>query len=112
LAKSCISLVPIENKSHIQVVDSTGSEFWYSTENHVFTPGFAVKKWTQKKIAETFNNSENAKDTLQGYSMKSLSNKRLGKIIYDTCVTEVITLKPSSGPRLNGSPATNPGFLE
>ncbi|MFZ2040791.1 MAG: hypothetical protein WAV08_08855, partial [Desulfobacterales bacterium] len=35
LAKICISSVPIEKKSYVQVIDSTGSEFWYSPKNHV-----------------------------------------------------------------------------
>ena len=85
LAKSCISSVPIENKSYIQVIDSTGSEFWYSPENYVLSPGFSLKKWTKKRIVESFNNSANAKDSLQEYSKKSLSSKRLEKIIRDIC---------------------------
>ena len=85
LAKSCISSVPIENNSYIQVIDSTGSEFWYSPENYVLSPGFSFKKWTKKRIIEAFNNSANAKDSLQEYSMKSLSSKRLEKIIRDIC---------------------------
>ena len=85
LAKSCISSVPIENNSYIQVIDSTGSEFWYSPENYVLSPGFSFKKWTKKRIIEAFNNSANAKDPLQEYSMKSLSSKRLEKIIRDIC---------------------------
>jgi len=85
LAKKCVSSVPIENKSYIQVIDSKGSEFWYSPKNYVLSPGFAFKKWTKKMIVETFNNSTNAKDKSQKYSMKSLSNKRLEKIIRDIC---------------------------
>ena len=75
----------MENKNYIQVVDSTGSEFWYSPENYVLSPGFAFKKWTKKKIIETFNSYENTKDTMQQYSMKSLSSKRLEKVIRDIC---------------------------
>jgi hypothetical protein len=85
LAEGCMSSAPIENKKHIQVVDSTGSEFWYAPEYYALTPGFAFKKWTKKQIVETFNNSENAKKTSQVYSTKSLSNKRLEKIVHDIC---------------------------
>ena len=85
LAKICISSVPIENKSYVQVIDSTGSEFWYSPKNHVLSPGFLHKKWTKKRIVEAFNNSQNSNDSLQKYSIKSLSSKRLEKIIRDIC---------------------------
>jgi hypothetical protein len=85
LAQGCISSVPIRNVSYIQVIDSTGSEFWYSPENYVLSPGFVFKKWTKKRIIEAFNNSTNAKDILQEYSMKSLSSKRLEEIIRDIC---------------------------
>lgn len=85
LAKSCISSLPIENKTTIQVVDSTGKEFWYSPEQYVLSPGFSFKKWTKKRIIEAFNSSKNAKDSTQEYLMKSLSSKRLEKIIRDIC---------------------------
>ena len=85
LALSCMSSIPIENKSYIEVIDSTGSEFWYSAEKYVLSPGFSFQKWTKRRIVEAFNNSTNAKDTLQEYSMKSLSSKRLEKIILDIC---------------------------
>ena len=85
LAKSCISSLPIENKTTIQVVDSTGEEFWYSPEQYILSPGFSFKKWTKKRIIEVFNSSKNAKDSTQEYSMKSLSSKRLEKIIRDIC---------------------------
>ncbi|MEA3437676.1 MAG: hypothetical protein U9R43_14500, partial [Thermodesulfobacteriota bacterium] len=45
LAISCISSLPIENKTIIQVVDSTGEEFWYSPEQYILSPGFSFKKW-------------------------------------------------------------------
>ena len=85
LAEKCMLSRPLENKEYVQVVDSTGSEFWYSPEHYALTPGFAFKKWTKKQIIETFNNSENAKTLSQEYSTKSLSSKRLDKIIYDIC---------------------------
>ncbi|MEA3429543.1 MAG: hypothetical protein U9Q84_10140 [Thermodesulfobacteriota bacterium] len=85
LAKTCISSMPIENKTIIQVVDSTGEEFWYSPKQYILSPGFSFKKWTKKRIIEAFNSSKNAKDSIQEYSMKSLSSKRLEKIIRDIC---------------------------
>jgi len=85
LARSCMSSMPIENKNYIQVIDSTGEEFWYSPDQYVLSPGFAFKRWTKKRIVETFNSSTNALELMQKYSIKSLSNKRLDKIIRDIC---------------------------
>ena len=85
LARRCMSSMPIENKNYIQVIDSTGEEFWYSPDQFVLTPGFAFKRWTKKRIVETFNSSKNAVELMQEYSMKSLSNKRLDKIVRDIC---------------------------
>lgn len=85
LAKNCLAATPTENKQIVQVIDSTGEEFWFSPEAHILSPGFSFKKWTKKQIIETFNNSSNAKNSKQEYSLKSLSNKRLEKIINDIC---------------------------
>ena len=85
LAICCLSSTPLENRNFVQVIDSTGAEFWYSPEKYILSPGFAFKKWTKKRIVEAFNNSTNAKDSLQEYSMKSFSNKRLKQIIRDIC---------------------------
>jgi hypothetical protein len=85
LAKCCISSVPIEEKTIIPVIDSTGEEFWYSPEKYVLSPGFSFKRWTKKKLIESFNCSSNAQNSLQKYSVKSLSSKRLEKIVSDIC---------------------------
>ncbi len=85
LAKSCISSTPIDGKNIVQVIDSTGEEFWYSPEQYVLSPGFSFKKWTKKQLIEMFNSSSNAKNQVQEYSTKSLSAKRLEKIIEDIC---------------------------
>ena len=71
LTKSCISSTPIEGKDVIQVIDSTGEEFWYSPEHYVLSPGFSFKKWTKKHLIEIFNCSSNAKDSMQEYSIKT-----------------------------------------
>ena len=85
LAISCLSSTPIADKSYIQVIDSTGEEFWYSPDQYALSPGFAFKKWTKKRVVETFNSSSNAVELMQEYSMKSLSNKKLDRIIRDIC---------------------------
>ena len=94
LAKSCISSTQIEGKDIIQVIDSTGEEFWYSPEYYILTPGFSFKKWTKKHLIEVFNCSSNAKDSMQEYSIKSLSTKRLEKIVGDIC--ELLRSNPNA----------------
>ena len=85
LAIACLSSTPIAGNSHIQAIDSTGEEFWYSPDLCVLSPGFSFKRWTKKRIIEAFNSSSNAMESMQEYSMKSLSGKRLDRIIRDIC---------------------------
>ena len=85
LAIGCMSSNPLKGDSTISVIDSTGEEFWYTPEQNVITFGFSSKKWTKKTIIELFNNSSNAKKVNLDYPLKSLSSKRLAKIITDIC---------------------------
>jgi len=85
LAEGCICSVPIGAESFVRVVDSAGEEFWYSPDHYVLSPGFTFKKWTKKKLIDTYNCSSNAKESMREYSTKSLSSKRLEKIIGDIC---------------------------
>jgi hypothetical protein len=61
LAEICVSLAQFGTENKLQVVDSNGSEFWYLAEEYILSPGFVTKKWTKKKLIETFNNSSNAR---------------------------------------------------
>jgi len=85
LALSLLNSTPQETKRHIAVIDSTGEEFWYSPEFEVLSPGFAFKRWTKKQIIDLFNESSNSKEMQMTYSEKSLSSKKLSKIIFDVC---------------------------
>ena len=85
LAEICVSLTQKGSENKPLVVDSTGNEFWYLMEEYTLSPGFITKKWTKKKLIETFNNSSNARESNQEYSMKSLSSKKLEKVIWDLC---------------------------
>ena len=75
----------MEGETIIQAIDSTGVEFWYTPQQQVISPGFVSKKWTKKKIIELFNESSNAKKAKLEYPLKSLSSKRLAKIITNIC---------------------------
>ncbi|MGD9210330.1 MAG: hypothetical protein PVI90_06115 [Desulfobacteraceae bacterium] len=85
LAICCINALPTKIGSVVKAIDSTGEEFWYSPENYAISPEFAFKKWTKKKIIEMFNAGTNAKELKKQYSTKSISNKRLNRIIIDIC---------------------------
>lgn len=85
LATYCILSEPFDNEIIVKVIDSTGEEFWYSPEHFALSPGMSFKKWTKKQITELYNNSPNAKYHKNSDSIKSLSNKRLSRIISDIC---------------------------
>jgi hypothetical protein len=85
LAIGCMSSNPVKGSSTIAVIDSTGEEFWFTPEHNAISFGFSSQKWTKKKIIELFNKSSNAKETKLEYPLKSLSSKRLSKIITDIC---------------------------
>jgi len=85
LAKYCGESALIEGEACIKAIDSSGEEFWYSPEKYVITPGFFCKKWTKKKIVELYNGRLNKDEKEKQYSTKSLSAKRLEKIILDIC---------------------------
>ena len=85
LADSCILSTPVRDRKIVEVIDTTGEEFWYSPEEYILSPGFSFKKWTKKRIIETFNSSDNAKNLNETYSIKSISSKRLNRIVKDIC---------------------------
>ena len=85
LAESCIASKMPEGETVIKAIDSSAQEFWYSPDNFAIAPGFAFKKWTKKQIIELYNSSSNAKKSDEKYPLKSLSNKKLSRIIGDIC---------------------------
>ena len=85
LATHCIFSEPSDNETFVKVIDSTGEEFWYSPEHFALSPGMAFKRWTKKRIIELYNNSSNAKENNTSYPIKSLSSKKLSRIISDIC---------------------------
>jgi hypothetical protein len=85
LGTACVISEHGDDSQNIKAIDSSGEEFWYSSNQAVLTPGFMSKNWTKKQIVELFNNSETAKEKNIQYSLKSLSNKRLPIIVADIC---------------------------
>ncbi len=61
LAEICVSVFSNRTENKYLVIDSTGSEFWYVAEEYILSPGFVTRKWTKKRLIETYNN--HTKDT-------------------------------------------------
>ncbi len=85
LAKNCLTAKIRKGEKVIKAIDSSAEEFWYSPDNFAFAPGFGFKRWTKKQIIDLYNSSSNAKELDKKYPLKSLSNKRLSRIIDDIC---------------------------
>lgn len=85
LGTLCVLSETFDEDDKIRVIDSSGYEFIYFQEHKAIMPGILNKKWTKKQIIELFNNSANANETKIKYSLKSLSNKKLSRIIGEIC---------------------------
>ena len=85
LGAICVISEPADDEDEIKVIDCTGEEFLYFPDQYALAPGFFGKKWNKKQIIELFNNSEAAKESNFQYPLKSLSSKRLSKIVTDIC---------------------------
>lgn len=85
LAEICAASKIPEGETVLKAIDSTAEEFWYSPDNFAIAPGFAFKRWTKKQIIEFYNNSSNAMKSKEKYPLKSLSSKKLSRIIGDIC---------------------------
>ena len=65
------------------VIDVAGEGWWLNTEYMVVSPICVKKKWTKKEIIQLYNNSRYVRETEKKYSEKSLSTKRLDRIVVD-----------------------------
>jgi hypothetical protein len=81
----CVLSETFDENDKIRVIDFSGYEFIYFQEHKAVMPGILNKKWIKKQIIELFNNSMNANETKIKYSLKSLSNKKLSRIIGEIC---------------------------
>ena len=78
LAPILVGLAPSAGEDIIKLVHSTGEEFWYSPEQRVLSPGFMGRRWAKRQILDLYNSHIG---TDRGYSVRSLSNKRLSVIV-------------------------------
>ncbi|MBN1664220.1 MAG: hypothetical protein JW943_11520 [Deltaproteobacteria bacterium] len=93
LGNICYSLSPPGSSNKIAVVDSTGKEFFYMTDQTTLAPGIGGKNWTKKRIIDLFNKCNIAQEAEIHYSPKSLSNKRVATIINEICTMLATTIK-------------------
>ena len=85
LSQKCVKSTLSNEDTCIKAIDSSGEAFWYTPEKYVISPGFFCKKWTKKQIVELYNKSLNENQREHHCSTKSLSAKRLQKIVSDIC---------------------------
>jgi len=85
LSTLCVLSESFDENDEIKVIDSSGQEFIYFPEHTTLMPGILNKRWTKKQIIELYNNRGNAKDSSIKYPLKSLSNKKLTRIIGEIC---------------------------
>lgn len=85
LAFYCVNGILLDGDKYIKAIDSRGEEFWYVPEQFTIAPSFFGKKWPKKKIIELYNNSIHEQDEFEQYSLKSLSAKKVEKIVADIC---------------------------
>ncbi|MBL7177191.1 MAG: hypothetical protein ISS66_15310 [Desulfobacteraceae bacterium] len=85
LGTLCVLSEPFDDDDNIKVIDSNGEEFIYYPEHTSLIPAIINRKWTKKRIIELYNNSTHATESGEEYPLKSLSSKRLSRIIGDIC---------------------------
>ena len=99
LAYCLIASYPLDGEDTIKIIDCTGEEFWYLPEEGIVLPGFTFTRWTKRKIIDLYNESINSKETGIRYSIKSLSSKKLSRIVMDIC--ELIESQENVGSENN-----------
>ena len=85
LGALCVISEPFDDDVELKIVDSSGAEFIYFSEHTALMPGIPNKKWTKKQLLELYNSSVNAEETNIQYLPKSISSKKLSRIIGEIC---------------------------
>ena len=81
----CVFSEPCDDDDELKVVDSSGAEFIYFSEHTALMPGILNKRWTKKQLIELYNTSVKAEETNIQYPLKSISSKKLSRIIGEIC---------------------------
>jgi len=88
------SAVALPAGEELSLVDARGEGWVLHTDLMVVSPLTLKKRWTKKEIVAMFNNSDTARQLGKQYSTRSLSSKRLDRI-----VAEIAALIPSPNRR-------------
>jgi hypothetical protein len=81
LLQKKLSVLDLKNGAVYDAIDSTGEGWGLYTEHMVLTPLVFKKRWTKREIIKLFNERKNKNETSELYSEKSISSKRLERIV-------------------------------
>jgi len=82
LAWCCVNAELTDGETKIKAIDSDGQEFWYYPDKYVIFPASMSRRWSKKSMIDLYNNTESNKTK---YSEKSLSAKKVYRIVLDIC---------------------------
>lgn len=77
-----VDKVKLTSDTHYNMVDATGEDWQFSSGKMYIMPT-KRRKWSKKKIIQTYNQSRNCVQTGITYSEKSLSSKRFEVVFED-----------------------------
>ena len=90
LAQTAIPL-----KQRFRMVDASGQGWVLDTEHMMILPSFRPHHWRKLDVIRMFNNSRDARDLGEVYSERSLSNKRIDRIVTD--IARLIANRAAAG---------------
>ena len=82
LAKRLPKLINLQEKSY-NAIDSNGEGWSFYSDKWVLSPLCTRKRWTKLEIIRLYNNRKNKTSNHDTYSEKSLSSKRLDRVLID-----------------------------
>lgn len=88
--------VALPDGEQLPLVDARGEGWVLHTDEMVVSPLTLKKRWTKQQIIAMFNSSDTARQLGKQYSTKSLSSKRLDRV-----VAEIVALIAGANPRMD-----------
>ena len=76
-----LSLLDLKKDTIYDAFDSTGEGWGFYPKHFLLTPLVAKKRWTKREMIQLFNNRKNKNENDKPYSEKSISAKRLERIV-------------------------------
>jgi len=97
----------VQPGKHYTVIDATGEGWSLVSDCMVVSPLTFRKRWTKKRIIELFNNSDTAAKAGMAYSTRSLSSKRLARVVADITALVCSANRRVRRPRRPGNGSEN-----